>query len=64
MLTLLLTLVIYALIFWIILWGLNFIGIPEPFNKVIRVILVVGIIIIIVGLLTGKVAPFPILNTF
>ena len=38
-------LVIGALIFWLILWFVRYVGIPEPFNKVIRV--VVGLVALI-----------------
>lgn len=50
-------LVIGAVIFWIITWGIGYIGIPEPFNKVIRVILVVVVCIFCVNallILVGK----------
>jgi len=38
-------LVVGALIFWLILWFVRYVGIPEPFNKVIRV--VVGLVALI-----------------
>ena len=38
-------LVVGALIFWLILWFVKYVGIPEPFNKVIRVI--VGLVALI-----------------
>ena len=38
-------LVVAALIFWCVLWFVRYIGIPEPFNKVIRVI--VGLVALI-----------------
>lgn len=38
-------LVIAALIFWLIIWFCDYIKIPEPFNKVIRVI--VGLVALI-----------------
>jgi hypothetical protein len=58
----LLSLVIWGLIFWLLWWGLGAVGIPEPFHKVATVILVVAAIIIVIGLLTGSVAPFGILG--
>lgn len=51
LLSLLVQLIIVALIFWVIMWGLSQIGIPEPFNKVIRVILVVVACIIVINAL-------------
>lgn len=62
MIALILTLVIYALIFYVLFWGLGYIGIPEPFNKVIKVLIVICIVIVIIGLLTSKIAPFSVLS--
>lgn len=42
---LLITLIIYGLIFYVIWWAIGALGIPEPFNKVVRVI-----VILLVGL--------------
>lgn len=38
-------LVIGALIFWLMLWFIRWVGVPEPFNKVIKV--VVGLVALI-----------------
>lgn len=48
-------LVIVGLIFWCIWWFLGYVGVPEPFNKVIRVILGLVALIIVVNLLLGLV---------
>ena len=61
LITLLISLVIWGLIFWLLWWGLGAVGIPEPFHKVFVVILVVAAIVVVIGLLTGGVAPFPFL---
>ena len=61
LITLLISLVIWGLIFWLLWWGLGAVGIPEPFHKVAVVILVVAAIIVIIGLLTGSIASFPFL---
>jgi heme A synthase len=58
---LLLTLVIYGLVFWILWWGLGKVGLPEPFNKVAVVVLVIASIVVLIGILTGQIAPFPFL---
>jgi hypothetical protein len=58
---LLLALVIWGLIFWLLWWGLGAVGIPEPFHKVAVVVLVVAAIVVVIGLLTGSIAPFPFL---
>lgn len=42
-----------GLIFWIIWWVVGYLGIPEPFNKVIRVVLVVAAAIVCIDFLLG-----------
>lgn len=58
MISLLLTIVIWGLTFWLLLWALGAANLPEPFKKVATVILVVATVIVILGILTGSVAPF------
>jgi hypothetical protein len=55
--------VIWGLIFYIIYWGLGQIALPEPFNKVITVIIVLAVIIVIIGLLMGSIPPFGFLTS-
>lgn len=62
MIALLLTIVIYGLIFWLLWWGLGAIALPEPFAKVATVILVIAAIITLIGLLTGSVGTFPVVD--
>ena len=61
-LSLLFSLVIWGIIFYVLWWGLGKIALPEPFSKVATVILVLATIIVLIGLLTGSVAPFPFLS--
>lgn len=58
----LISLIIYGLIFWILWWGLGQIALPEPFAKVATVILVVAAMVVIIGLLVGYVPPLPFLK--
>ena len=53
LMAILLQLVIFGLIAWVLWWGLAKIGLPEPFNKIATVILVVVIVIFLVNLLLG-----------
>lgn len=50
---LLIHLLVAALIFWLIWWALNYIGPPEPFRKVITVILVIVAVIYLINVLLG-----------
>lgn len=46
-------LIVIGLIFWVLWWALGAIGVPEPFNKVLRVILIVAAVIILINFLLG-----------
>ena len=48
-------LVVVGLIFWCIWWFIGYVGVPEPFNKVIRVVMGLVALIIVVGLLLSLV---------
>jgi len=51
--------VIAAVIWWLINWAISYIGIPEPFNKVLRVILaLVAVVFLINALLAIAGKPF------
>lgn len=58
LIALLITVVIWGLILWLCWWAIGAVGLPEPFNKVATVILVLVSVIVVIGLLTGSVAPF------
>lgn len=46
-------LVIIGVVFWAILWFVGYVGVPEPFNKVIKVVVGLVALIIVVNLLLG-----------
>lgn len=46
-------LIIIGLIVWILFWALSQIGLPEPFNKVVRVVLVLLAAIFVINFLLG-----------
>jgi hypothetical protein len=61
LLHLLVVIVIAGLVFWLIWWFIGYVGVPEPFNKVIRVIVglvalifLIGILLNIAGISTGS----------
>lgn len=58
LLSLLVTIIIAGLIFYLLWWLLGKIGLPEPFNKVATVILALVCVIFLIGLLTGTVPHF------
>jgi hypothetical protein len=53
LLHLLLILVIVGLIFWLVWWFLGYIGLPEPFNKVARVLVGLVALIFLINFLLG-----------
>jgi hypothetical protein len=53
LLHLLLVLVIVGLIFWLVWWFLGYIGLPEPFNKVARVLVGLVALIFLINFLLG-----------
>lgn len=64
LLTLLVTLIIWGLIFYVIWWALGVIALPEPFNKIATVVVVLAVLYVLIGILTGVIAPFPFLTSF
>lgn len=51
LLPLLIQLVVAGLIFWVILWFIGYVGIPEPFNRAARIIVALVAVIYVVNLL-------------
>lgn len=53
LLSLLVTLVIVGLICYLLWWFIGYIGLPEPFNKVARVIVALVALIFLINMLMG-----------
>lgn len=53
LLSLLITLVIIGLIFWLVLWFIGYVGVPEPFNKVIKVVAGLIVFVYLINVLMG-----------
>lgn len=53
LLSILIQLIVAGLIFWLLLWLIGFVGLPDPFAKVAKVILAVVAVIFIINLLLG-----------
>lgn len=51
MLSVLVTLVIVGLIFWLVWWFVGYVGLPEPFNKVVRVLVGLCALIFLINIL-------------
>jgi hypothetical protein len=62
LLSVLIYFVIIGLIFWVVWWFIGYVGVPEPFNKVLRVIVGLVALLIVVYFLLGLVGPMPTLR--
>jgi hypothetical protein len=47
--------VILGLIFWILWWALAYFAIPEPFNKIVRVVVGLICLVVVINLLLGLI---------
>jgi hypothetical protein len=45
--------VVISLIFYAVWWFIGYVGIPEPFNKIVRVVIGLVALIIVVNMLLG-----------
>ena len=54
-------LAIIGLIFWLIWWFIDYIGLPEPFAKVAKVIVGVVVLLLLISLLLGFLGHQPLL---
>jgi len=53
LLALLVKLVIMGLIFWLIWWFIDYVGVPEPFHKVLKVVIGLVALIFLINILLG-----------
>lgn len=59
-LTLILYLVVGGLVFWLLWWLVGYCGLPQPFDKVARVILAVLAVLVLCSLLLSLVSGQPV----
>jgi hypothetical protein len=58
--TVLVYLVVAGLIFWLLWWLISYVGLPQPFDKVARVVLAVAAVLVVIGVLLSLVSPQPL----
>ena len=51
--TIMVYLIVASLVFWLFWWLLGYIGLPEPFNKIAHVILVLLAVLVLIGMLVN-----------
>lgn len=59
LISLLVWLIVAGLIFWLIIWLIGYVGLPQPFDKVARVVVGLIAFIILIYLLLGVLGPIP-----
>lgn len=58
--TIFMYILVAGLVFWLLWWLVGYIGLPEPFNKVARVVLAILAVLVIIGVLLSVVNGTPI----
>jgi len=53
---LLISLIVVGLVCYLLWWLIAYVGLPEPFNKVARVIIALFAVLFLLGVLTGNVS--------
>lgn len=61
LISLIVTLVILGLVFWLVMWFIGFVGVPEPFRKIIIVIVGLVVFIFVLNILLS-LAGHPLMN--
>lgn len=52
-------LIVFGLIAWLLFWLIGYCGIPEPFNKVARIVLAILCVLVIINILLSLIGrPF------
>ncbi len=55
LLSLLVTVIIVGIIFYLLFWLVEKVGLPEPFGKIAIVLICLAAVIYLIGILTGQV---------
>ena len=54
---LLITLVVMGLVFYLVIWFIDWVGLPDPFNKVIKVVVGLVVLLYLLSVLAGAAPP-------
>jgi len=55
LLNLVIVVVVAGLIFWLVWWFIDWVGLPEPFNKVVKVVIGLVALVFLIKILLGLV---------
>lgn len=59
LISILIFVVIVGLVFWVIWWFIGYVGLPEPFNKVARVLIGLAALIFLLYILSAMMPALP-----
>lgn len=54
--------IVLGVIFWLLFWGVDRIGLPEPFRKVAYAVIVIVAVLILINFLLGLTGSGPIIR--
>lgn len=60
--TLVVYLLVVGLIVWLLLWLIDYVPVPEPFNRVAKIIIMVAAVLIVIFVLLGLIGEAPSLR--
>lgn len=55
------TLIVFGVIAWLLYWLIDYCGVPEPINKVLRVVLMIVIVLVLINFLLSLIGK-PLVN--
>jgi hypothetical protein len=50
-----LVLIVIGLVFWVLMWAANYLELPEPINKIVRAVLVLGMVVLVINALLSLI---------
>ena len=60
MVSVIIYLIVAGLVFWLLWWLINYVGLPEPFDKIANVILAIAAVLVIIGILLSLTTGQPL----
>lgn len=54
-------LIVAGLVFWLLWWLVNYVGLPQPFDKIARVVLAIAAVLVIICILLS-LAGYPVIT--
>jgi hypothetical protein len=53
-------LIVVGLVFWLLLWLIGYVGLPEPFNKIAHVVLAIAAVLILIAVILSLAGGQPV----